>query len=80
MDDEPSRGPLTRLVDAINFRAWQLTGTLYVAAAGVIGFEALLVLLGYLTIWPVGIPAVILLVGGYAVVRERLRRRRHPQH
>ena len=72
------RGRIGRAIDAVNFRAWQLTGALYVAAAGLIGFEALIALLGYLTIWPVGIPVTILAIGGYAVVRERLRRSRTP--
>ena len=72
--EEQRRGPIGRTIDAVNFRAWQLTGTLYVAAAGLVGFEALIALLGYLTIWPVGIPFTILAIGIYALVRERLRR------
>jgi hypothetical protein len=77
MDDEtPRRGVVGRAREAIEFRLWHLTGTLYVAAGSLIGFEALVALFGYLTIWPVGIPAMILAVGVYALIRSRWRERR----
>lgn len=73
---ETRRGWFGRARDAIEFRLWHATGTLYVAAGSLIGFEALVALFGYLTIWPVGIPATILAIGLYALVRARLRERR----
>ena len=73
---ETPRGRLGRARDALEYRIWNATGVLYVAAGGLIGFEALAALLGYLTIWPVGIPATILAIGAIALVRGRVRDRR----
>ena len=44
------------------------------AAASLIGFETLAVLVGYATIWPVGIPFMLVAIGVYAVIRRRLRK------
>ena len=73
---ETPRGRLGRARDAIEYRIWNATGVLYVAAGSLIGFEALAALLGYLTIWPVGIPAMIVTIGIFALVRGRMRSRR----
>jgi Na+/proline symporter len=62
---------LRRLIDRINYHGFMLVGTTYVAAASLIGFETLAVLLGYATIWPVGIPLIAMGIGAYALVRRR---------
>ena len=46
---------------------------MYVAAASLIGIEMLAVMIGYATVWPVGVPFAIIAIGIYAVVRRRLR-------
>ena len=48
-------------------------GSMHVAAASLIGIEMLAVMIGYATVWPVGVPFAIIAIGIYAVVRLRLR-------
>ncbi len=66
---------LRRLIDRINYHGFMLVGTTYVAAASLIGFETLAVLIGYATIWPVGAPLLAVGIGVYVIVRRRLRKR-----
>ena len=62
---------LRKLIDRINYHGFMFVGTTYVAAAGLIGFEALAVLLGYATIWPVGVPLIAVAIGLYALLRRK---------
>ncbi len=64
---------LRKLIDRINYHGFMFVGTTYVAAAGLIGFETLAVLLGYATIWPVGVPLIAVGIGVYAMLRRRRR-------
>ena len=68
---------LKRFIDYLNYRGFMLFGSIYLGAASLIGFESLALLLGYATIWPVGIPVLLACIAVYAVVRRRLRRRGH---
>jgi len=65
---------LRALVDYLNYKSFMLVGTLYVAAASLIGFEMLVVILGYAAVWPVGAPLLIVVIGGYVLVRRWMRR------
>ena len=60
--------------DWLGYQTFMVTATMYLAAASLIGFETLAVLIGYATIWPVGIPFAIVAIGVYAVVKRRLAR------
>ena len=62
-----------KLIDRINYHSFMFVGTTYVAAGSLIGFEALAVLLGYATIWPVGVPLVAIGIGIYALIRSKRR-------
>lgn len=46
---------------------------LYVGVASALGVDALILLLGAATIWPVGIGVVVLLLASAYFVRERMR-------
>jgi hypothetical protein len=60
----------------LGYPSFMAVGSIYVAAASLIGFDMLAVMIGYATIWPVGAPIAIVAVGIYAIVRRRLRERR----
>ena len=62
---------LRRLIDRISYHSFMFVGTTYVAAASLIGFETLAVLLGYATIWPVGVPLIAVGIGLYALLKRR---------
>jgi len=62
---------LRKLIDRINYHSFMFVGTTYVAAASLIGFETLAVLLGYATIWPVGVPLIAVGIGLYALLKRR---------
>ena len=62
---------LRKLIDRINYHSFMFVGTTYVAAGSLIGFEALAVLLGYATIWPVGVPLIAVGIGLYALIRRK---------
>ena len=62
---------LRGLIDRINYHSFMFVGTTYVAAASLIGFETLAVLLGYATIWPVGVPLIAVGIGLYALLKRR---------
>jgi len=62
---------LRKLIDRINYHGFMFVGTTYAAAAGLIGFEALAVLLGYATIWPVGVPLIAVGIGLYALIKRK---------
>ena len=62
---------LRKLIDRINYHGFMFVGTTYVAAGSLIGFEALAVLLGYATIWPVGVPLFAMGIGLYALLRRK---------
>jgi hypothetical protein len=64
---------LRKLIDRINYHSFMFVGTTYVAAASLIGFETLAVLLGYATIWPVGAPLLVVGIGVYALLRRKRR-------
>jgi len=66
---------LRAAIDFLNYRGFMLYSSIYLGAASVIGFETLAILLGYSTIWPVGIPATLACIALYAIVRRRLHRR-----
>jgi Na+/proline symporter len=66
---------LRSAMDYLNYRGFMLFGSIYLGAASLIGFEALAVLLGYATIWPVGIPFLLACIAVWAVVRRRTRGR-----
>lgn len=58
----------------LGYLTFQAIGSMYLAAGTLIGFEALAMLIGYATIWPVGIPFAIIGIGLWAVIRQRLGR------
>ena len=60
----------------LGYRSFMLTGQMYLATASLIGFETLAVIVGYGTVWPVGVPLVIACIAIYAVVKRRVVRRR----
>jgi len=62
---------MLKLIDRINYHGFMFVGTTYVAAGSLIGFEALAVLLGYATIWPVGVPLIAVGIGLYALIRRK---------
>jgi len=62
---------LKRLIDRINYHSFMFVGTTYVAAAGLIGFEALAVILGYATMAPLGAPLLVVGIGIYALIRRK---------
>ena len=64
---------LRKLIDRINYHGFMFVGTTYVAAGSLIGFEALAVLLGYATIWPVAVPMTAVVIGVYALIRRKRR-------
>lgn len=79
MEDEIAvrrRGPVGRIVDALSFRMWHATVSLYVAAAGLVGFELIVAMFGYLTLWPFAIPATVAAIGVVAIIRSRVLHRR----
>ena len=60
----------------LGYQTFMVTATMYLAAASLIGFETLAVLVGYATIWPVGIPFMLVAIGVYAVIRRRLSKKK----
>jgi hypothetical protein len=64
---------LGRAIDRLEFRMYEWSGTLFIAAGSLVGFETLALLLSYLTMSPVAIPLMIAAVGVFAVVRSRIR-------
>jgi len=60
----------------LGYRSFMLTGQMYLATASFIGFETLAVIVGYGTVWPVGVPLVIACIAIYVVVKRRVVRRR----
>lgn len=60
----------------LGYRSFVAMGSMYVAAASLIGFEMLAVILGYATIWPVGAPLLAVAIGVYAIIRRALSNRR----
>jgi len=64
---------LRKLIDRINYHSFMFVGTTYVAAAGLIGFETLAVILGYATMAPLGAPLLVVGIGLYALIRRKRR-------
>lgn len=50
------------LVSGVNSLS-HLVGTVYVGAASLIGFEALAIVLGFTTAWPIAVPIVVGVLG-----------------
>ena len=48
------------------------------AAGSFLGFETLAVIVGYVTVWPVGVPLAIAGIAVFATVRSRIQKRRQP--
>ena len=65
---------LRALIDRFNYASFMLVGNLYVAAASLIGFEMLIVILGYTTVWPLGAPLAVVGIGAYVLIRRALRK------
>jgi hypothetical protein len=63
--------------DRLGYHLFRLSGWTYLAAGSLVGFETLAVIVGYATIWPVGVPVAIAGIAVYAALR-RTRRRRDP--
>ena len=58
----------------LGYRVFTSMASMYVAAASLIGFETLALLLGYATMSPVAVPIVIAGIALWAVIRRRLHR------
>ena len=56
----------------LGYRVFTSMASMYVAAASLIGFETLALLLGYATMSPVAVPIVIAGIALWAVIRRRL--------
>ena len=67
---------LRTFIDYLNYRGFMLVGTTYLAAASLIGFEMLAVILGYATAFPVAAPALVVGIGVWVLVRRWVERRR----
>lgn len=72
---------LRRLKDRVTFLLFRVTdrlrlgvATAYLAAASLIGFEALVVLLSFTSMWPASVPFVVGALALAYVLRERIRR------
>jgi hypothetical protein len=63
------------LYDRLGYHVFRISGWTYLAAGSLLGFETLAVIVGYATIWPVGIPVAIAGIAVYAAVRRRIQRR-----
>lgn len=79
-DGVPSPQEKSPCIGAVRARAtalwWRLNdaaATLYVGAASLIGFEALALVLGFTTAWPIFIPAAVGLLGVIYVCRRWLK-------
>ena len=58
----------------LGYRVFTTMASMYVAAASLIGFETLALLLGYATMSPIAVPVMIAGIALWAVIRRRLRR------
>jgi len=56
----------------LGYRVFTSMASMYVAAASLIGFETLALLLGYATMSPVAVPIMIAGIALWAVIRRRL--------
>lgn len=63
------------LFSRLGYHVFMAMGSMYIAAASVIGFETLALLLGYATMSPIAIPVMIAGIALWAVIRRRLRGR-----
>ena len=59
----------------LGYRVFTSMASMYVAAASLIGFETLALLLGYATMSPIAVPVMIAGIALWAVIRRRLHRR-----
>jgi len=66
---------LRALYHWLGYRVFTTMGSMYVAAASLIGFETLALLLGYAAMAPVAVPVIIAGIALWAVIRHRLRGR-----
>ena len=66
------------LYDRLGYRLFMISGWAYLAAGSFLGFETLAVIVGYATVWPVGVPLAIAGIAAYAVVRRRIQPRTQP--
>ena len=66
---------LRALFHWLGYHVFMTMGSMYVAAASLIGFETLALLLGYATMAPVAVPVMIAGIALWAVIRHRLRRK-----
>jgi hypothetical protein len=62
------------LYDRLGYHLFMISGWTYLAAGSFLGFETLAVIVGYATVWPVGVPLAIAGIAVFATVR-RFRRR-----
>ncbi|GAB3411602.1 hypothetical protein GCM10027515_33400 [Schumannella luteola] len=67
-----------RLVRATWWRAHTLSAGVFLGAASLIGFEALALLVGFSTAWPVAIPLVVAALALIYWLRRLLFRRPYP--
>lgn len=65
----PCIGAVRARATALWWRLNDAAATLYVGAASLIGFEALALVLGFTTAWPIFIPAAVGLLGVIYVCR-----------
>ena len=75
--EQTTRGYAGRvsLYDRIGYRLFMLSGWAYLAAGSFVGFETLAVIVGYATVWPVGVPVAIAGIAVFAAVRRRIPKR-----
>lgn len=62
--------------DRFGYRTFMFTGSMYLAAASLIGFETAALLLSYVTMAPIAVPLTLAAIALIAVLRRRARRRR----
>ncbi|CAN5363682.1 hypothetical protein BH10ACT7_BH10ACT7_16170 [soil metagenome] len=58
----------------LGYRTFMFTASAYITAASLIGFETAAFILGYVTIWPIGAPLLLIGIAGWVLVRRMLGR------
>lgn len=63
----------------LGYRTFMFTASAYITAASLIGFETAAIILGYVTIWPIGAPLLLIGIAGWVLVRRAVSRRRNTE-
>ena len=63
----------------LGYRTFMFTVSAYVTAASLIGFETVAIILGYVTMAPIGAPLLLIAIAGWVLVRRAIARRRNTE-